>query len=97
MPRIARPYFLLVVSYGFFCYDPANRPLVWVLLGATLVTWLCGLIIGRTNRAVRIAALVAAIGGGIGVLIYYKYWNLLADSLGGGLLARRDNLLAPWD
>lgn len=96
LPRIARPYFLLVVSYGFFCYDPANRPLVWVLLGATLVTWLCGLIIGRTkNRAVRIAALVAAIGGGIGVLIYYKYWNLLADSLGGGLLARRDNLLAP--
>lgn len=96
LPRIARPYFLLAASYGFFCYDPANRPLVGVLLGATLITWLCGLIIGRVkNRAVRIVALLAAIAFGIGVLIYYKYWNLLADSLGGSWLARRDNLLAP--
>lgn len=96
LPRVVRPYFLLVVSYAFFCYDPANRPLVWVLLGATLVTWLCGLIIGRVRvPAVRVAALLVAILGGVGVLVYYKYWNLLADSLGGTLLTRRDNLLAP--
>lgn len=96
LPRIARPYFLLAASYAFFCYDPANRPLVWVLLGATLVTWLCGLIIGRIkSKPVRIIALLVAIAGGIGVLIYYKYWNLLADSLGGSWLSHRDNLLAP--
>ena len=96
LPRVVRPYFLLVVSYGFFCYDPVNRPLVWVLAAATLVTWLCGLIIGRVKvKAVRVLALLAAIGGGVGVLVYYKYWNLLADTLGGGLLARRENLLAP--
>ena len=96
LPRIARPYFLLAASYAFFCYDPANRPLVGVLLGATLVTWLCGLLIGRIkNRAVQVVALLVAIAFGIGVLIYYKYWNLLADSLGGSWLARRDNLLAP--
>lgn len=96
LPRVVRPYFLLVVSYAFFCYDPANRPLVWVLLGATLITWLCGLIIGRVRvPAVRVAALLVAILGGVGVLVYYKYWNLLADSLGGTLLTRRDNLLAP--
>ena len=96
LPRIVRPYFLLLVSYGFFCYDAANRPLIGVLLGTTLVTWLCGLVIGRTKkRPLRILALLAAVLGGVGVLIYYKYWNLLADSLGGSLLARRDNLLAP--
>src|SRR5699024_10386790 len=96
LPRVVRPYFLLVVSYGFFCYDPVNRPLVWVLAAATLVTWLCGLIIGRVKvKAVRVLALLVAIGGGVGVLVYYKYWNLLADTLGGGLLARRENLLAP--
>ena len=61
-----------------------------------LVTWLCGLLIGRIkNRAVQVVALLVAIAFGIGVLIYYKYWNLLADSLGGSWLARRDNLLAP--
>ena len=58
LPRVVRPYFLLVVSYGFFCYDPVNRPLVWVLVAATLVTWLCGLIIGRVKvKAVRVLAL----------------------------------------
>ena len=67
-----------------------------MLAAATLVTWLCGLIIGRVKvKAVRVLALLAAIGGGVGVLVYYKYWNLLADTLGGGLLARRENLLAP--
>lgn len=96
LPRIARPYFLLAVSYAFFCYNPVNRPLVGVLLGTTVVTWLCGLMIGRVKvPAVRVAALVVAIAGGVGVLVYYKYWNLLADSFGGSLLSRRDNLLAP--
>ena len=40
LPRVLRPYFLLAASYGFFCYDPVNRPLVGVLLGATAVSWL---------------------------------------------------------
>ena len=40
LPRVLRPYFLLIASYGFFCYDPVNRPLVWVIAAATVVTWL---------------------------------------------------------
>ena len=79
-----------------FCYDPVNRPLVWVMAAATLITWLCGLIIGKVRcKPVRILALLASVGFGIGILVYYKYWNLLADSLGGSLLSRRENLLAP--
>ena len=96
LPRVLRPYFLLIASYGFFCYDPVNRPLVWVMAAATLITWLCGLIIGKVRcKPVRILALLASVGFGIGILVYYKYWNLLADSLGGSLLSRRENLLAP--
>ena len=34
LPRVLRPYFLLIASYGFFCYDPVNRPLVWVMAAA---------------------------------------------------------------
>ena len=90
LPRMLRPYFLLIASYGFFCYDPVNRPLVWVIAAATVVTWLCGLIIGKVkNNAVRVLALLVSVGFGIGILIYYKYWNLLADSLGG-------SRCAPW-
>ena len=46
LPRVLRPFFLLAASYGFFCYAPVNRPLVWVLAAATVLTWLCGLMIG---------------------------------------------------
>ena len=96
LPRVLRPYFLLAASYGFFCYDPVNRPLVWVIAAATVLTWLCGLIIGRVRaKPVRVLALAASVGFGIGILIYYKYWNLLADTVGGSILSHRENLLAP--
>ena len=63
LPRVLRPYFLLAASYGFFCYDLVNRPLVGVLLGATVVSWLCGLIIGKVKaKPVRVLALSACCG-----------------------------------
>ena len=37
LPRVARPYFLLAANYAFYCYDPSNRPLALVLVGATLL------------------------------------------------------------
>ena len=96
LPRVLRPYFLLAASYGFFCYDPVNRPLVGVLLGATAVSWLCGLIISKVKaKPVRVLALLVTVLGGVGILVYYKYWNMLADTLGGSILSHRDNLLAP--
>ena len=96
LPRVLRPYFLLAASYGFFCYDPVNRPLVGVLLGATAVSWLCGLIIDKVKvKPVRVLALLVTVLGGVGILVYYKYWNMLADTLGGSILSHRDNLLAP--
>ena len=67
LPRVLRPYFLLAASYGFFCYDPVNRPLVGVLLGATVVSWLCGLIIGKVKaKPVRVLALLVTVLGGVG-------------------------------
>ena len=96
LPRVLRPYFLLAASYGFFCYDPVNRPLVWVIAAATVLTWLCGLIISKVRaKPVRVLALAASVGFGIGILVYYKYWNLLADTVGGSILSHRENLLAP--
>ena len=96
LPRVLRPYFLLAASYGFFCYDPVTRPLVWVIAAATVLTWLCGLIIGKVRaKPVRVLALAASVGFGIGILVYYKYWNLLADTVGGSILSPRENLLAP--
>ena len=73
LPRVLRPYFLLAASYGFFCYDPVNRPLVWVIAAATVLTWLCGLIIGKVRaKPVRVLALAASVGFGIGMLVYFN-------------------------
>ena len=35
------------------------------------------------SKPVRVLALAASVGFGIGILVYYKYWNLLADTVGG--------------
>lgn len=43
----------------------------------------------------RVLALLVTVLGGVGILVYYKYWNMLADTLGGSILSHRDNLLAP--
>ena len=40
------------------------------IAAATVVTWLCGLIIGKVkNKAVRVLALLVSVGFGIGILI----------------------------
>lgn len=99
LPRAVRPYFLLVVSYAYYCYEPANRALVPVLLFATLLTWLCGLVIGKSrSKPVRVMFLILAILGGVGILLYYKYWNLMADALGNvgiDAVQRRSDLITP--
>ena len=55
----------------------------------------------RTASLLRVAGvylrypLLVTVLGGVGILVYYKYWNMLADTLGGSILSHRDNLLAP--
>ena len=103
LPRVARPYFLLIASYAFFCYTPENRALVPVLLGATVVTWACGLAIGNSkNKVVRVLFLLAAIFTALGILLFYKYWDLfdlgivnLAGLFGQKVEPYSFNLVAP--
>ncbi|MDD4851132.1 MAG: MBOAT family protein [Gemmiger sp.] len=84
LPRLARPYFLLLASYAFYAYSPANRALLPVLLGATVITWAAGLAIAKArHKAVQVVFLLLSIGSCLGVLLYYKYWNMLAAGLAG--------------
>ena len=82
LPRVLRPYFLLIASYGYFCYTPQNRALVPVLIGATVVTWAAGLAIGKSkNRAVRVIFLLLAVFAAAGILLFYKYWDLFDQGI----------------
>ncbi|MBQ7859036.1 MAG: MBOAT family protein [Faecalibacterium sp.] len=84
LPRVLRPALLLAASYLFYLWNPQNRALAGVLLGATLVTWLCGLALGRLanpwlRRAVLAVGCVFCLGG----LFYFKYYNFFGQLLGG--------------
>lgn len=103
VPRVAKPYLLLVASYAFYLYTPANRKLVGLLVTATVVTYVCGLLLGYLKRSwLRILVLVASLLCCVGILFYYKYFNffgqLWADFMGvfgGAKTVATLNLVAP--
>lgn len=77
LPKVVRPYFLLIASYAFYCYDPANLQLVALLVGATLITWASGLAIGRLNaKPARLIFLMLSVFTCLGILFLYKYLGL---------------------
>lgn len=83
LPRVARPYFLLVASYVFYGWTAENRMMLPVLISVTLLTWACGLLAGSTRkRAVRALAVAVPILTGIGLLVWFKYWNMLTGLFG---------------
>lgn len=76
VPRLAKPYFLLLASYAFYLYQPENARLVALLLGATLVTWAAGLAIGHLqNTWARRAFLLLSLAVCLGILFFYKYFG----------------------
>ena len=97
LPRVLRPYCLLAASYLFYCWGANDRLLVPVLIAATLVTWGCGLVIGKCRIGpVRVIFLLLAVFTCVGLLFYYKYWNLLAaDILSGTVLQPRTDMVTP--
>lgn len=97
LPRVLRPYCLLAASYLFYCWGANDRLLVPVLVAATLVTWGCGLVIGKCRIGpVRVIFLLLAVFTCVGLLFYYKYWNLLAaDILSGTVLQPRTDMVIP--
>lgn len=83
LQRKARPYFLLIASYVFFGYMAEQRPMLPVLIGVTVLTWLCGLLAGSSHKkAVRAVAVAVPVLTAIGLLVWFKYWNLFTGLLG---------------
>ena len=74
LPRMLRPYFLLIASYAFYLYNPDNAALVWILLTTTAISWAAGLALEKIQRrAVRVAIVTASFLSCGGFLFYFKY------------------------
>ncbi len=83
LPKIIRPYLLLLASYGFYCYQPENLALVALLIGATVITWACGLALEYVeNIWARRGFLALSIASCMGILFYFKYANFFSELFG---------------
>ena len=79
-PQKVRWVLLLAASYYF--YMSWNAWLVFLIAGTTLVSYLAGIAIERTEkRSVRRLFLVLTLVVCIGILIFFKYFNFLLGSV----------------
>lgn len=105
VPKRIKPYFLLVASYLFYLYKPENARLIWVLITATLISWIGGILLGSrriTNPGVRRSILFLTILFNGFCLFQYKYydfftslWSNIVSTFGGQFQAKQLNLIAP--
>jgi alginate O-acetyltransferase complex protein AlgI len=74
LPKIVRPFWLLICSYVFYLYDLAHIGFVALLASATLITWLAGLLLSYAQKTWlrRLIAFAAALACLI-PLGYFKY------------------------
>ena len=98
VPRPARAAWLLCCSYLFYLYNDANAPYVAVLLGATVLTYGCGLALEAlkprwARRALVALCALACMGG----FFIFKYYDVAAAGLNSafGTGLRALNLVQP--
>lgn len=76
LPLSCRSFWLLVCSYLFYLYNPANVGFVVLLFSATLVTYAAALAVERLrNIAVKRIFLGAGLVVCFGSLFFYKYFT----------------------
>lgn len=91
LPRVLRPYCLLAASYLFYCWGANDRLLVPVLVAATLVTWGCGLVIGKCRIGPRAGDFPAF--GGVHLCGAFVLLQILEPV--GGRYPERHGIAAP--
>ena len=98
MPRQIKPYFLLLASYLFYLYKPQNAKLIGVLIAATLITWVGGVLLGSTKLShpqVRRVILAVATISCFFFLFRYKYYGFFAGIFGSTASTAGLDLIPP--
>ena len=82
IPRKVRYIWLLLASYYFYmCW---NVKYVVLIAASTLITWICGLLLGRTAK-VWLRKLIVAGGvlSNLLILFFFKYFDFFLDNING--------------
>ncbi len=80
-----RRLLLLFASYVFYAWW--NWKFSLLLLTASLIAWLCAMLIEKTKRKYRKITLAAGVGTVLSILIWFKYYLLLASTINSLTLA----------
>ena len=84
IPHKYRWALLLVASYYF--YMSWNAGLVFLIVGTTLVSYLAGIAIEKAGeKRIKRLILILTVAICLGALVFFKYFNFLADSVAGFL------------
>lgn len=81
LPRALRNCWLLAASYYF--YGSWNVKFLGLLLAVTAVDYLAGLWIGRSEGPARKVALVVSLATNLSVLVFFKYFHFLTETMLG--------------
>ena len=80
LPHKARWIMLLIASYIFYTYW--NFSLIFLILTTTLVSYLAGILIEKTDKdKLKKFYLIVAVSICLGILIFFKYFNFLSHSV----------------
>lgn len=85
--RLLRPFrtarMIFTILFSLYFYYKSSGLCVLILVGVALSDWLLGLCMGATRRDWLRRVLVGLnICVNVGMLAYFKYFNLIADTLG---------------
>lgn len=80
IPKKIRGIWLLAASYFFYmCW---NVKYCVLIAASTVITWLCGLLLGRTNRPmVKKVILAGGLSSNLAILFLFKYFDFFLDNL----------------
>lgn len=81
MPKRFRTFWLLLASYYF--YMGWNAKYALLILASTVVTYISGIILEKLgeNKKKKILALCVCLAANLGILIFFKYFYFLHDTL----------------
>ena len=87
VPNKFRQFWLLLASYYF--YMGWNAKYAFLILTSTVITYLCGILMGRIakeQKRKRMLILAASLILNLGILVFYKYFYFLHDAIASVLL-----------
>lgn len=80
LPKKLKWPMLLIASYYFYAFYQAE--LLFLIIGTTFVSWISSLIIEKSSsRILKRIVLAVALTVCLGILIFYKYFNFLGESI----------------